>query len=60
MSGSIDRVASNRSEEIAGTGVTSVLGDADGPGHCHRADGVALRRAGDGRRWGDTTGSCRN
>ncbi len=41
MSGSIDRVASKRSEEIAGTGVTSVQSGTDGSGHCHRADGVA-------------------
>lgn len=60
MSGSIDKVASKGSEEMRVTDVTSVREGADGSGHCQRADGVALRRAGDGRRWGDTAGSWRN
>jgi hypothetical protein len=55
ISGSIDSVASKGSEEQAGTDVR----DADGSGHCHRTDGVAFRRAVDGRKCGDTAGSWR-
>jgi hypothetical protein len=57
IGGSIDKGASKGSEVPVGTDVGTAAGNTDISGHCHRADGVARRRAVEGRRMGDTAGS---